>query len=84
MWFKKKKKVSGITLSEWVRDHIDKKKYLKMYIGKEGTFKILDTFYAVKDISYGIAVEYKDSLVSTVEIVDNNNKHDATLVFIEE
>jgi hypothetical protein len=85
MWFKKKKKVNGITLSEWIKDHVDdKRKYLKLYIGKGGTFKILDTFYSIKDISYGLVEKYKDSFVDTVELVDSNNEHDATLVFIEE
>lgn len=85
MWFKKKKEVSdSTTLEEWIKNHIEDKKYLKLYIGKGGTFKLLDTFYSVKDISYGIAVKYKNSFVGTVEILDRDNTHDATLVFIEE
>ena len=84
MWFKKKKASNGITLSEWIKDHIEDRKYLKMYIGKEGSFRVLDTFYGVKDISYGLAEEYKDNSVSTVEILDKDNNYNATLVFIEE
>ena len=85
MWFKKKKEVSNsITLEEWIKDHIEDKKYLKLYIGRGDTFKLLDTFYSVKDISYGIAVKYKNSFVGTVKILERDNTHNATLVFIEE
>lgn len=85
MWFKKvKKEVSGITLGEWIMSHIEDRKYLKLYTGKDGIFKLLDTFYSVKDISYGIAEKYKNNSVSVIEIVDSNNQHDRTFVFIEE
>lgn len=85
MWFKEKKASNTApTLEEWIKDHINDKKYLKLYTGKGGTFKLLDTFYSVKDISYGIAVKYKNSYVGTVEILERDNTHDATLVFIKE
>lgn len=84
MWFRKKKKVSnGITFNEWVKDHIEDKKYLRVYTGKEGTFRQIDTFGSVEDISYGIVEKYKNSSVSCIEIVDRNNEPDTTLVFIE-
>lgn len=84
MWFKKKEIVSGITLKKWVKNHIEDKKYLKLYTGKKGTYKILDTFYSVKAISYGIIEEYGDNPVGIVNIVDRANRPDETLVFIEE
>lgn len=85
MWFKKvKKEISGITLEEWVKDHIKESKYLRLYTGKDGTFKRLDTFGSVKDIPYGIVEEYGDKPVSIVNILDRANKPDETLVFIEE
>ena len=85
MWFRKKKEVnSGITFNEWVKDHIEDKKYLRVYTGKDGTFRQLDTFGSVEDISYGIVEKYKNSFVSSIEVVDRNNEHDTTLVFIEE
>jgi hypothetical protein len=83
MWFKKKR-VNGITLSEWVKDHIDEKKYLKVYIGKEGTYKRYESFYSTKDISYGLVEKYKNNTVNVIEILDKDNKHDETLVLIEE
>lgn len=83
MWFKKKEVSNGITFSEWVKDHIEDKKYLKIYVGKGNTYKILDTCCSVKYIPYGIVETYKNSIVGTVEIVDSDNRHDATLVFIE-
>ena len=54
MWFKKKKEVvsNGITLEGWVNDHINEEKYLRMYIGKDGTYKRLNTFGSVGDIFY--------------------------------
>ena len=86
MWFKKKKEVvsNGITLEGWVNDHINEEKYLRMYIGKDGTYKRLDTFGSVGDIFYRIVEKYKNNLISTIEILDRDNKHDTTLVFIEE
>lgn len=83
MWFKKKE-INGITLKEWVKDHIEDKKYLKIYTGKKGTYKILDTFCSIKAISYGVIEEYGDKPVSIVNIVDRANRPDETLVFIEE
>ena len=45
MWFRKKKEVnSGIIFNDWVKDHIEDKKYLRVYIGKDGTFRQLDIF----------------------------------------
>lgn len=84
MWFKKKEASNGITLEEWVKDHIEDKKYLKLYTGKKGTYKILDTFCSVKAISYGVIEEYGDKSVSIVNILDRANRPDETLVFIEE
>ena len=87
MWFKKKKEVkkeiNGITFEEWVKDHISDSRYLRLYTGKDGTFKRLETFGSVKDISYGIVEKYRNSFVNVTEIVDKDNKPDTTLIFIE-
>lgn len=79
-----KKKVSGITLSEWIMSNLESKKHLKLYTGKKSTYKKLESFYSAKDISYGLAEKYKNNIVNVIEILDRNNQHDETLVFIEE
>lgn len=85
MWFKKKKVVnSGITLREWIKNHMEDKKYLKIYIGKDGTYKKFDSFYSSLDISYGIAEKYSNNSVSAINLVDRDNRHEATIVLIEE
>lgn len=84
MWFKKKEVSNDITLKEWVKSHIEDKKYLKIYTGKKSVYMILDTFCSVKAISYGVIEEYGDKPVSIVNIVDRANRPDETLVFIEE
>lgn len=84
MWFRKKEVINGTTLEEWVKDHIEDKKYLKIYTGRKSTYKILDTFCSVNSISYGVIEKYRNNLVSVVDIVDRANRPDETLVFIEE
>ena len=53
MWFRKKKVVnSGITFNEWVKDHIEDKKYLRVYTGKDGTFKQIQDCPIYKSSKY--------------------------------
>ena len=67
MWFKKvKKEVSGITLSEWIRENVTDTHCVTIYMNTEKGYRECMHAYGVNEIPIGKLEYFKDNTVEKV------------------
>lgn len=75
MWFKKKEfKISGITLEEWVKDHIEIKHPVTVYKSTDKGYKEIMHAYGVDEIHIGKLEQLKSYRVErSIKIIDEDS-----------
>lgn len=75
MWFKKQKKeVNGITLNEWVKDHLEMKHPVTVYLNTGNGYKEIMHAYGVDEIHIGKLEQLKNYKVeNSIKVIDEDS-----------
>ena len=85
-WFQKelRKEIDGITLGEWVKDHIDDTNYVVIYKSIEKGYKNFIHSYGVNAIQVGDLEKIKNcKLEKVITVLNENDSIDRYIVLID-